>query len=174
MLTAIGGGLLLFGAAQHLLAKTMSLIVGVAFGAAAIIAAVSGDVLGLAAANGWTEIGWGIAAAILLFNTLIPRRRTTVVTEPGYAAGARTGDGVGSRRVGTGAVVGTGAAAGVVAEHERHRERVDERVDERGDEGERASTNATAAERAGHRERVAERDGVAEPQTEPLRPGSVR
>src|ERR1035441_3423489 len=28
MLTAVGGGLLLFGAAQHLLAQTMSLIVG--------------------------------------------------------------------------------------------------------------------------------------------------
>jgi hypothetical protein len=85
MLTAIGGGLLLFGAAQHLLAKTMSLIVGIALAAAAIIALASGDVLGLAAANGWTEIGWGIVAAILLFNTVIPRRRTTVAT--GYAGG---------------------------------------------------------------------------------------
>jgi hypothetical protein len=80
MLTAVCGGLLLFGAAQHLLAKTMSLIVGVALGAAAIIALVSGNVLGLAAANGWTELAWGIAAAILLFNTLIPRRRRTVET----------------------------------------------------------------------------------------------
>jgi hypothetical protein len=126
MLTAIGGGLLLFGAAQHLLAKTMSLIVGVALGAAAIIAASSGDVLGLAAANGWTEIGWGIAAAILLFNTLIPRRRRTVVEGTGYA-GERTGRR--RRGVGTGAAVGAGGAAGAVAEHEhdRHRERVDER-----------------------------------------------
>jgi hypothetical protein len=125
MLTAIGGGLLLFGAAQHLLAKTMSLIVGIAFGAAAIIAALSGDVLGLAAANGWTEIGWGIAAAILLFNTLIPRRRREVVEDTGYAGepGRRR------RGVGTGAAVGTGAEAGAVAEHEhdRHREGVDER-----------------------------------------------
>lgn len=78
MLTAVAGGLLLFGAAQHLLAKTMSLIVGVALGAAAIIAAISGNVLGMAAANGWTEIGWGVAAAILLFNTVIPRRGRTV------------------------------------------------------------------------------------------------
>ena len=38
MLTAVAGGLLLFGAAQHLLAKTMSLIVGVALAAVAIIA----------------------------------------------------------------------------------------------------------------------------------------
>ena len=88
MLTAVAGGLLLFGAAQHLLAKTMSLIVGVALGAAAVIAAVNGDVLGMAAANAWTEIAWGAAAAILLFNTIIPRRRRTV-SEHGYApAGA--------------------------------------------------------------------------------------
>ncbi len=79
MLTAVGGGLLLFGAAQHLLAKTMSLIVGVAFGAAAVIALVSGNVLGMAAANGWTKLGWAICAVILLFNTLVPRRRREVV-----------------------------------------------------------------------------------------------
>jgi hypothetical protein len=84
MLTAAAGGLLLFGAAQHLLAKTMSLIVGIALGAAAVIALISGNVLGMAAANGWTEVAWGASAAILLFNTLIPRRRRTVevVEEP--------------------------------------------------------------------------------------------
>jgi hypothetical protein len=90
-LTAVAGGLLLFGAAQHLLAKTMSLIVGLALGAAAVIALVSGDVLGMAAANGWTELGWGAVAAILLFNTMLPRRRRKVATtydEP--AAGPRT------------------------------------------------------------------------------------
>ncbi len=78
LFTAAAGGLLLFGAAQHLLAKTMSLIVGVALGAAAIIAVVSGNVLGLAAANGWTRLGWGVCAVILLFNTVVPRRRRTV------------------------------------------------------------------------------------------------
>jgi hypothetical protein len=92
MLTAVAGGLLLFGAAQHLLAKTMSLIVGVALAAAAIIALIGSDVLGMAAANGWTELGWGIAAAILLFNTLAPRRRREVPV----AAGA--GGAVGTRR----------------------------------------------------------------------------
>jgi hypothetical protein len=56
----------------------MSLIAGIALGAAAIIALISGNVLGLAAANGWTEIAWGAAAAILLFNTVIPRRKKTV------------------------------------------------------------------------------------------------
>ncbi len=79
MLTAVGGALLLFGAAQHLLAKTMSLIVGIAFGAAAVIALISGNVLGMAAANGWTKLGWAACAVILLFNTLVPRRRRTVV-----------------------------------------------------------------------------------------------
>jgi hypothetical protein len=87
MLTAVAGGLLLFGAAEHLLAKTMSLIVGVALGAAAVIAGVSGDVLGMAAANGWTEIGWGVCAVILLFNAYIPRRRRTIVAEEGAAVG---------------------------------------------------------------------------------------
>ena len=154
MLTAVGGGLLLFGAAQHLLAKTMSLIVGVALGVAAIIAALSGNVLGLAAANGWTEIGWGIAAAILLFNTLIPRRRTTVVEDTGYAAGTRTG----GRRVGTGTAVGAGAAAGAVAEHEhdRHRERVAERDGVAGSDG------------VEERNQVDSRDGVAGNGQEPI------
>jgi hypothetical protein len=84
LLTAAAGGLLLFGAAQHLLAKTTSLIVGVALGAAAIIAVVSGNVLGLAAANGWTRLGWGVCAVILLFNTMVPRRRRTVTEPAGY------------------------------------------------------------------------------------------
>jgi hypothetical protein len=168
MLTAIGGGLLLFGAAQHLLAKTMSLVVGVAFGAAAIIAAASGDVLGLAAANGWTEIGWGIAAAILLFNTLIPRRRRTVVAETGYAGertvpGRRTGVGTGAA-VGTGALAGAGAGAVAEHEHDRHRGRVDERepVDERGRVDEREPVDERG--QVDERDRVA--DGEGEPATE--------
>ncbi|MBV9817829.1 MAG: hypothetical protein JOZ07_05700 [Solirubrobacterales bacterium] len=87
MLTAAAGGLLLFGAAQHLLAKTMSLIVAIALGAAAIIALISGNVLGMAAANGFTKLGWGVCAAILLFNTMIPRRRKTVADDDaGYGA----------------------------------------------------------------------------------------
>ncbi len=83
MLTAIAGGLLLFAAAQHVLAKTMSLIVGVALGAAAIIALISGNVLGLAAANHWTELAWGAAAVILLLNVFSPRRRRTVGAQAG-------------------------------------------------------------------------------------------
>lgn len=85
------GALLLFGAAQHHLAKMMSLIVGLALGACAVIAAIDGqDVLGLAAANFWTKVGWAIAAGVLVINSLMPRRtrevattgERTVVTEP--------------------------------------------------------------------------------------------
>ena len=117
LLTAIAGGLLLFGAAQHHLAKTMSLIVGVALGAAAIISLISGNVLGLAAANGWTELAWGIAAAILLVNALIPARRRTVATAGttrGAAAGAAAGGaaGVAGRRRTAGAGTTAGEPAG--------------------------------------------------------------
>lgn len=73
--TAAAGGLLLFGAAEHLLAKTTSLLVGLALGACSVIALIDGDdVLGLAGANGWTTLGWGIAAAALLINALLPRK----------------------------------------------------------------------------------------------------
>ena len=85
MFTAAAGGLLLFGAAEHMLAKTMSLIVGIALGAAAIIALVSGNVLGMAAANHWTELLWGVSAVILLFNVAVPRRTRTVPVEAGQA-----------------------------------------------------------------------------------------
>jgi hypothetical protein len=143
MLTAIAGGLLLFGAAQHLLAKTMSLIVGVVLAVAAILALLNhGNVLGLASANHMTELAWGVAAVILLFNTLIPRRTRTI--EPAY------GDGVAERRAGGGRVAAgaaAGAGAGAVAEHEhdRHRERVAER--EAG--GDRPAAGARGADGAG-------------------------
>lgn len=73
-LTAVAGGLLLFGAAQHLVAKTMSLIVGIVFAVVAVIALVHHhSALGLFAANIWTIILWGGSAAFLLVNTLAPR-----------------------------------------------------------------------------------------------------
>lgn len=72
--TTAAGALLLFGAAQHLLAKTMSLLVGLALAACVVISLIDGDdVLGLAATNVWTKVGWAIAAGLLLFNTLAPR-----------------------------------------------------------------------------------------------------
>jgi hypothetical protein len=112
-------GLLLFGAAQHLLAKTMSVIVGVALAAAAIIALAPGDVLGPAAANGWTELAWGVAAAIVLFNTVIPRRRTTVAT--GYAGGVGRGQGSAVGPAAEAGAAGGGAAA--AAEQDRGADR---------------------------------------------------
>jgi hypothetical protein len=72
--TTAAGVALLFGAAQHLLAKTMSLVVGIVLAACAILALVDGPgVLGLAAANWATELGWGIAAVLLLLNLFAPR-----------------------------------------------------------------------------------------------------
>jgi hypothetical protein len=67
------GALLMFGAAQHHLAKLMSLVVGLALAACAAIALIDGDILGLAAANGWTELTLGVAAAAMLLNALMPR-----------------------------------------------------------------------------------------------------
>jgi hypothetical protein len=74
-ITTAAGALLLLGAAQHLFAKAMSLVVGLALLAAAIIGLVDGDVLGIAAVNHWTELGWGIAGALLLLNLFAPRER---------------------------------------------------------------------------------------------------
>jgi hypothetical protein len=66
--------LLMLGAPVHWGAKSMSLIVGVALGAAALIALLDGDdALGIFAANGLTKLVWGIAAAVLLILALLPR-----------------------------------------------------------------------------------------------------
>ena len=68
------GALLLFGAPLHWGAKALSLIVGLALGAASVIALVDGDdVLGIFAANGLTKLVWGVAAAVLLVLALLPR-----------------------------------------------------------------------------------------------------
>ena len=72
-ITITAGVLLLFGAAQHALAKGFSLVVGLALGVCAVIGLIDGDVLGLAAANWATELGWGIAAVLLVLNVLAPR-----------------------------------------------------------------------------------------------------
>lgn len=71
--TTAAGVLVLMGAAQHALAKLVSMIAGVALGLAAVLAIVDGDVLGLAAANTWTIVGWGAASAVLLATALLPR-----------------------------------------------------------------------------------------------------
>src|SRR3954447_26696938 len=67
------GALLLFGAAQHHLAKMMSLIVGLALAACAVIAIIDGqDVLGLAAANFSTRLGFAGAGGLMLLTGWIP------------------------------------------------------------------------------------------------------
>ena len=74
LLFAAGGVLLLLAAPLHWGAKTMALIVGLAFGAASVIALVDGrDVFGTFAANGPTTLVWGAAAVALLVVALLPR-----------------------------------------------------------------------------------------------------
>ena len=74
LLTAVAGALLLFGSPTHWGAKGLSLIVGLALGAASVITLVDGDdVFGIFAANGLTALGWGIAAAVLIVLALLPR-----------------------------------------------------------------------------------------------------
>lgn len=68
------GALLVVGSTLHWGAKSLSLIVGLVFGAASIIALLDGDdVFGIFAANGLTTLVWGIAAAALIVFALLPR-----------------------------------------------------------------------------------------------------
>lgn len=67
---------LLFAAAQHLLAKLLGLVVGLALAACVVLDLVNGPgVLGLAAANWAVDLGWAIAAVVLLLNVFAPRIR---------------------------------------------------------------------------------------------------
>jgi hypothetical protein len=74
-LLCAGAGLaLLLAAPLHWGAKTVSLIVAVILGDAALLAWVDRhDALGIFAANHLTELGWAIAAAVLLVVALLPR-----------------------------------------------------------------------------------------------------
>ena len=68
------GALLMFGAAQHLLAKATSFIVAVILAGVGIWAlADHHSALGLFAANIWTVLLWFAAAAYLLINSVLPR-----------------------------------------------------------------------------------------------------
>jgi hypothetical protein len=74
LLTGVAGLVLLFGARFHWTAKSLSLIVGLVLGAASVIALVDGtDVFGIFAANGLTKLGWGLASAVLIVLSLLPR-----------------------------------------------------------------------------------------------------
>jgi hypothetical protein len=68
------GALLLFGSPLHWGAKSLALIVGLALGAASLIALYDKhDVLGIFAVNGLTKLVWGAAATALLILALLPR-----------------------------------------------------------------------------------------------------
>ena len=74
VLFVAGGLLLLLAAPLHWGAKGMSLIVGLALGAAALIALANGHgTLGIFAANHLTELVWGAAAALLIVISQLPR-----------------------------------------------------------------------------------------------------
>ncbi|WCB95898.1 hypothetical protein DSM104299_04649 [Baekduia alba] len=121
------GALLLFGAAQHHLAKMMSLIVGLALAACAVIAVIDGqDVLGLAAANNWTKLAFAIAGGLMLLNALMPRttRRREVVTPAGAAVADEEREADADRRFGrpsarTDAPVAAAEPRTTVADRER-------------------------------------------------------
>lgn len=94
-LFAVGGLLLLLlGASTHLGAKVAALAVGLAFGAASVIALLDGrDVLGIFAANGPTMLAWGLGAVVLLALSAAPRSRRRAapagLTGPDADAGRR-------------------------------------------------------------------------------------
>ena len=74
LLFLTAGLLLLVAAPLHRGAKGMSLIVGLALGAAALIALANGHgTLGIFAANRLTELVWGAAAALLIVLSQLPR-----------------------------------------------------------------------------------------------------
>jgi hypothetical protein len=74
LLFIAAGLLLLFGSPLHWAAKSMSLIVGLALGAASVIALYDEqDVFGIFAANGLTKLVWGAAGALLIVLSLLPR-----------------------------------------------------------------------------------------------------
>ena len=74
LLFIAAGLLLLLAAPLHWGAKGMSLIVGLALGAAAVIALANGHgAVGVFAANHLTELVWGAAAALLIVLSQLPR-----------------------------------------------------------------------------------------------------
>ena len=97
-LTTAAGVLVLIGVVQHAFTKTMALLVGLALGAMSVIALFDGeDVLGLAAANGFTKLGWGIAAAFLIITALLPRVQRRVKDQDTHSTGHT---GTGSHKLG--------------------------------------------------------------------------
>ena len=85
LLFAGAGVLLLISATMHWSAKVIAMIVGLAMGAAAVLAIVDGtDVLGVFAANRATMLVMGAAAVALLIVAMLPRvgpKREQVVAD---------------------------------------------------------------------------------------------
>ncbi len=75
LLFAAGGLLLLLGSPVHWGAKTMSLFVGIALGAAGLVGLATRErgVFGLLAANHLTELVWGAAGVLLVLLSSMPR-----------------------------------------------------------------------------------------------------
>ena len=74
LLFIAGGALLVFGSPLHWGAKGMSILVGAALIAAAVLAYLNKDsALGIFAANGLTELVWLAAGLLLLLLALLPR-----------------------------------------------------------------------------------------------------
>ncbi len=95
LLFIAAGLLLLLAAPLHWGARGISLIVGLALGAAALIALANGDgTLGLFAANHLTELVWGAAAALLIVLSQLPRvvlrPKPARATSSGWAPDARS------------------------------------------------------------------------------------
>ena len=73
-LFAAGGLLLLMGSRLHWSAKTTAMIVGIAYGVAALLGVTDGtDALGIFAMNGLTELILGAAGIALLILSMMPR-----------------------------------------------------------------------------------------------------
>jgi hypothetical protein len=85
LLFAGAGIVLLLSAPMHWGAKTMSMLVGLAMAAAAIIAIVDGsDIVGIFATNNGTVLAFAAAAVALLVTAMLPRvgrRREEPVVE---------------------------------------------------------------------------------------------
>jgi hypothetical protein len=89
LLFIAAGGLLLVSAPAHWAAKSMSLIVGLALGAASVIALYDKqDVFGVFAANGLTKLVWGAAGALLIVLSLVPRVRRREAPQPAAESAA--------------------------------------------------------------------------------------
>lgn len=91
LLFITAGLLLLLAAPVHWGAKGMSLIVGLALGAAALIALGNGHgALGIFASNHLTELVWGAAAALMIVLSQLPRVGAQTKAREVESPGARS------------------------------------------------------------------------------------